>query len=197
MRVIAGVFGGRRLTSPRTGATRPTSDRVREALFSSLGSVAGFQVLDLYSGSGAVAVEAISRGASGAVLVESASQALAALRANLRDLAIEDRCRVLAMPVQRASGAIVAAGPYQLIYADPPYRDVSSGRLAKVLNSMMADGRALAPDVQLVVEHAARDESPQLLNMQLARCRRYGDTVLSYYGLVTCELAADTGLVPD
>ena len=71
MRVIAGVFGGRRLTSPRTGATRPTSDRVREALFSSLGSVAGFQVLDLYSGSGAVAVEAISRGASGAVLVES------------------------------------------------------------------------------------------------------------------------------
>ncbi len=197
MRVIAGVLGGRRLTSPRGRKTRPTSDRVREALFSSLGCVAGFRALDLYAGSGAVGVEAISRGAVAAVFVEQAPEALSALRGNLRNLALEDRSTVLAAPVLRASAAIVAAGPYQFVFADPPYQDVGGGRLARALNSLLAGNRVLAPGAVLVVEHAARDEAPLLEGLVLDRTRRYGDTALSYFGFFPSALATDSGLVPD
>src|SRR6185295_8236746 len=98
MRVIAGRLGGRRLVAPRGLATRPTSDRVREALFSMLGDVAGAMVLDLYAGTGALAIEALSRGAERAVFVENARPALAALHENLGSLGLEGKAKVLAQP---------------------------------------------------------------------------------------------------
>src|SRR5262249_58893941 len=102
MRVIAGALGGRRLVAPRGAATRPTSDRVREALFSALGDVGGARVLDVFAGTGALGIEALSRGAEHATFVESARPALAALRANLAALGIEGLARVVPQPVARA-----------------------------------------------------------------------------------------------
>src|SRR5262249_36636856 len=105
MRVIAGHLGGRRLSAPRGLATRPTSDRVREALFSALGDVGGATVLDLYAGTGALGIEALSRGAAGATFVENARPALAALRGNLAALGLEEQARVIAQPVARSAAA--------------------------------------------------------------------------------------------
>src|SRR5947209_1627120 len=95
MRVIAGELGGRRLRSPRGEATRPTSERVREAVFSMLGELGGLRVLDLFAGSGALGIEALSRGAAAATFVERSPRALAALRANIDTLGLRDRARVL------------------------------------------------------------------------------------------------------
>src|SRR6185369_7871918 len=102
MRIIAGRLGGRRLAAPRGSATRPTTDRVREALFSALGDVTGALVCDLYAGTGALGIEALSRGARRAVFIESARPALAALRRNLADLDLDDAARVFPLPVERA-----------------------------------------------------------------------------------------------
>src|SRR5262245_55849895 len=99
MRVIAGSLGGRRLSSPHGRATRPTSDRVKEALFSMLGDIEGQAVVDLYAGTGALGIEAISRGASRAVFVENDRAALAALQTNLKNLGLAGISRVLASPV--------------------------------------------------------------------------------------------------
>ena len=120
MRVIAGRLGGRKLVAPRGLSTRPTSDRVREALFSALGAVTGARVLDLFAGTGALGVEAISRGAARAVFVESARPALAALRENLGALGLAESARVVPQLAERALGAVIAEGPFDLIFADPP-----------------------------------------------------------------------------
>ena len=93
MRVVAGEFGGRRLRAPRGAGTRPTADRVREALFSMLGDVSGARVLDLYAGSGALGIEALSRGAASAVFVERDAQAAATIRRNLDELGTEGDVR--------------------------------------------------------------------------------------------------------
>ncbi len=121
MRVIAGSLGGRRLVAPPGRATRPTSDRVREALFSILGDVAGLAVLDLYAGTGALGIEALSRGASHATFVEQARSALRSLRQNRAALHLASRARVVAAPVER----VLAAPPWlgetiDLVFIVPP-----------------------------------------------------------------------------
>jgi 16S rRNA (guanine966-N2)-methyltransferase len=176
MRVIAGRLGGRRLTAPRGLATRPTSDRVREALFSALGDVSGASVLDLYAGTGALGIEALSRGAAGATFVESDRGALVALRENLTALGLEASTRVLAQPVARAAGAL--RGPFDLVFADPPY-----AALAEVPPTLVAllQTATLAPRARVVVEHASRDHAPAITGLTPRPSRAYGDTTVTLY----------------
>ena len=181
MRVIAGALGGRRLVAPRGLLTRPTSDRVREALFSILGDVRGARVLDLYAGTGALGLEALSRGAERAVFVESGRAALAALRENVRALAPAG-AEIVSTTVERAIGPPpTVSGPFDLLFADPPYA-ASATALARIA-SAAASGTLLAPDVRVVVEHASRDSLETPVGWTLTVTRAYGDTALSIYHL--------------
>src|SRR3954467_6793389 len=114
MRVVAGAYKGRRLHAPRGRRTRPTADRVREALFSILGDVSGLRVLDLYAGSGALGIEALSRGASAAVFVEFARPALASLRENLTKLGLDDVATTLPVRVESAAAKLGHHAPFEL-----------------------------------------------------------------------------------
>lgn len=174
MRVIAGRLGGRRLVAPRGLATRPTTDRVREALFSALGPLGGASVLDLYAGTGALGIEAISRGAQRAVFVESARPALTALRENLAALDLGAVTRVLAQPVARPLPP--GAGPFDLVFADPPY-----AALAEIPPLLAALAPALAPGARVVLEHASRDAAPALAGLAARPTRVYGDTAITLY----------------
>ena len=178
MRVIAGRFGGRRLRSPRGRATRPTSDRVREALFSMLGELQGAIVLDLFAGTGALAIEALSRGAQRAVLVERDSRALEVLVANLAELGLGAEEAEL-----RRGDALAAlrnarerAETYDLVFVDPPYRH--AGVLGRELGEALPP--LLAPRARVVTESDRRTELPlrsPLLEVEAER--RYGDTVIT------------------
>jgi 16S rRNA (guanine966-N2)-methyltransferase len=176
--VIAGVYGGRTLVAPRGVGTRPTSDRVREAVFSILGDVAGARVLDLFAGSGALAIEALSRGASAATLVDSAAAAIAAARRNLGALGIEAEVRHQAVaPFLR--NASVQRRHYDLVFVDPPYRRASS--LGEELGSALEP--VLAPDARVVCESDRRGP----LRLAIATLepfaeRTYGDTLISIHG---------------
>lgn len=175
MRVIAGVYGGRRLRAPAGRATRPTSDRVREALFSILASVQGARVLDLFAGSGALGIEALSRGAAEATFVDSAQAAVAAIRGNLEDLG--QRAEILRMEVSRAIAcAPISARQYDLVFLDPPYR--LAGRLGGTLSPLLLP--ILALDARVVVESDRRQ--PLALELPLLRERRYGDTLIRVHG---------------
>jgi 16S rRNA (guanine966-N2)-methyltransferase len=176
VRVIGGELGGRRLVAPRGRSTRPTSDRVREAVFSALGDLTGARVIDLYAGSGALAIEALSRGAEVAVAVEHAPAALRALRLNAVALGLEERLPVVAQRVERAAPMVARHAPFDLLLVDPPYADVAS--LADVLPAYLA---LATPEGRLVLEHASRDEPPALPPFVLERTRRYGDTSVSRY----------------
>ena len=191
MRIIGGEFGGRKLVAPRGNDTRPTADRVKEAMFSILqastvgGDLArapfeGSRVLDLYAGSGALGLEALSRGAAEAVFVEQHRAALGALSDNLRVLGIGARATVIASSVSRSLAKVRALGPFELALVDPPYADVASGTVSKLLESLIEAG-ALAPGGLLMLEHASRDAAPAIAGTTLDRSRKYGDTTLSLY----------------
>jgi 16S rRNA (guanine966-N2)-methyltransferase len=171
--VIAGRLGGRRLGVPRGAAVRPTSDRVREALFSVLGDVSGLTVLDLFAGSGALGIEALSRGAAAADFVERAAPALAVLRANLETLGLEaavHRQEAQAF-LRNASGA---GRTYDLVFVDPPYRD------AERLGGELSLGSVLAPGGRVVIESDRR--SPLPTEIPITFERRYGDTLIRIHG---------------
>lgn len=172
LRVIAGSHGGRRLRAPAGAATRPTSDRVREALFSVLGDrVAGARVLDLFAGSGALGLEALSRGAASAVFVDSAPAAVAVVRANLIALDVTaDVRRADARAYLRS--ARTAAHQYDLVFLDPPYR--LAGRLGPGLTEAVPG--VLAPDGYIVTESDCR--APLDLDLPVTDERRYGDTLI-------------------
>jgi 16S rRNA (guanine966-N2)-methyltransferase len=176
MRVVAGRLGGRSLRAVPGSATRPTSDRVREALFAVLGDrVEGARVLDLFAGTGALAVEALSRGAERAVLVEQAAPAAAVIHANLAALGLTEVARVRRT---RAETYLRTQrdGPFDLVFLDPPYAagvGLVTGLLARLARN------ALAPDATVVVEAAARAEPPIWpAGMDADAPRRYGDTAL-------------------
>ncbi|MBI4950588.1 MAG: 16S rRNA (guanine(966)-N(2))-methyltransferase RsmD [Myxococcales bacterium] len=181
MRVISGSLRGRRLRAPRGQGTRPTPDRVREALFSVLGSVAAARVLDLYAGSGALGIEALSRGAAAAAFVERARPALAALGDNLVALGLEPVARVWSGAVAEVGAALAERGPYDLVLADPPYDAVASGEAVRALERLFATPGVLAPGARLVLEHAARDATPSFVGFGAPDVRRYGDTTLAFY----------------
>jgi 16S rRNA (guanine966-N2)-methyltransferase len=176
MRVIAGEWRGRPLKAPPGAATRPTSDRVREALFSILAAkVPGARVLDLFAGSGALGIEALSRGAAAATLVDAAAPAIRAIEANLEALRAgaevrrSDAARFLSAARER--GAL-----YDLVFLDPPYRDAE--RLAPVLSEALP--AVLAPGAVVVAESDRR--APLDLTLPLHDERRYGDTLIRFHG---------------
>ncbi len=176
MRVIAGHWGGRRLQAPPGDSTRPTSDRVREALFSVLGPrLEGARVLDLFAGSGALGIEALSRGAAAATFVDSAPAAIRAVRANLQALGIEAEVR-RADARRFLGGASAAARQYDLVFLDPPYR--LAGRLGPELTAALP--AVLAPGAAVVAESDRR--APLALGLELHDERRYGDTLIRIHG---------------
>ncbi len=181
MRVVAGRLRSRAIDAPKGGATRPTSDRVRESLFAVLGDVTGARVLDLYAGSGALAIEALSRGAARAVLVEVARPALAAIGKNLAALGLVEVARVVQRRVGQAASAVMAEAPFDLVLIDPPYADLPSGALARELATLLAEPGLLASDARVVVEHAARDAAPALAGLALVDERRWGDSRVAFY----------------
>jgi 16S rRNA (guanine966-N2)-methyltransferase len=173
-RIIAGTWGGRRLTTPSGSGTRPTSDRVREALFSSLrselGGFDGLRVLDLYAGSGALGLEAASRGAAHVDLVESAKGAAAAITRNIADLGADATLHRL--PVERFVSTI--RDSYDLVFVDPPYADDPTAVLAALPRLLTADGL-------VVVERSAREDLIWPEGLEGIRDKSYGETRL-YYG---------------
>jgi 16S rRNA (guanine966-N2)-methyltransferase len=172
MRVVAGRYGGRRLVAPPGSATRPTSDRVREALFSVLGgSVQDARVLDLYAGSGALGIEALSRGAASVLFVDRSPRAITAIRANLKALGIDaDVRRLEARAALRTASA--RADAYDLVFLDPPYR--RAAELGRELSEALP--AVLAPGARVVSESDRRDALE--LDFPLVDERRYGDTVI-------------------
>lgn len=176
MRVIAGIAKGRRLAAPPVSVTRATSDRVREALFSAVQTrVSGAQVADLYAGSGALGIEALSRGAAGVTFVERSPVAGRVLRDNLARTGFVDKAQVLAADVRGALRRGLPGGPFDLTLADPPY-GVDPDELAEVLR-LVVD--AMAPGGLVVVERASHGPQPRWPpQLQPGRVRRYGDTLL-------------------
>jgi 16S rRNA (guanine966-N2)-methyltransferase len=176
MRVIAGLYGGRRLQAPPGMDTRPTSDRVREALFSILGArVEDARVLDLFAGSGALGIEALSRGARAATFVDSAAAAVRAVQANLAAVGAE--AQVVRAEARRFLGGASHDGrQYDLVFLDPPYRLAAS--LGGDLSAALA--AVLAPGAVVVAESDRR--APLEVGLPLEDERRYGDTLIRIHG---------------
>jgi len=165
-------------------ATRPTSDRVREALFSILGDVVGADVLDLYAGTGALGIEALSRGATHATFVECGAPALRALRRNVTALDLDDATTIFPWRVERAlSSSPWESRRFDLVFVDPPYAEMRGGVFAKGLAKAVAQGfpAALKPGARMVLEHASSDAPPAISGVAVERTRTYGDTSLSFY----------------
>jgi len=179
MRVIAGELGGRRLFAPHGDRTRPTSDRVREALFMSLGPLDGLRVVDLFAGSGALAIEALSRGAEHADLVEVDRHARETIERNVRELGLESRVKL--WPLRLPAGysrlrAVLSAA--DVVFADPPY----GGREARETLEALGRAGVLRGGVRLVLESHGKDEVPETDGVLVReRERRYGETVVHVY----------------
>jgi 16S rRNA (guanine966-N2)-methyltransferase len=183
MRITGGTLRSRAIRAPRGQGTRPTSDRVREALFgilASAGRLDGARVLDLYAGTGALALEALSRGAADATLVESGRDALEAARANVESLGMQDRVRVVAADVTTATSRLGRHGPFDLVLADPPWALVDEGRAGAALAALVASA-ALAPAAMVVLEHSSRTPPPDIEGLDRVDTRRYGDAALAFY----------------
>jgi 16S rRNA (guanine966-N2)-methyltransferase len=185
-RIVAGTLGGRRLSAPAGQQTRPTSERVREALFSTIESMidlAGARFADLYAGSGAVGLEAASRGAAAVLLVESDARAARVLRQNIAVLGLGDTCRLSTAKVDTAV-ASPPAEPFDVVFADPPYR-VPDDEIATMLAGLVANAW-LTDDAVVVVERDGRSAEPRWPDgVTPERGRRYGDTAL-WYGRRLC-----------
>jgi 16S rRNA (guanine966-N2)-methyltransferase len=171
MRVVAGELGGRRLHAPRGSVIRPTSDRVREAVFSILGPIEGAEALDLFAGTGAMAIEAISRGAARATLVD---RSVGAAARNVGSLGLEERVRIV-----RADARTFLArdgGQYDLIFCDPPYR--LARRLGPDLDNLLRP--RLREGGRLIVETAA--DGGIDLSLPVVRERSYGGSLIRVHG---------------
>ena len=175
MRVVAGTLGGRRFDAPPGNDTRPTSDRVREALFSALGDIGGARVLDLFSGSGALAIEALSRGAAHAVLVDNDARAAATIRGNLTALDLDrERATLRRRDALRAlRDASEATESYDLVFLDPPYR-LATGLGPDLAHALIP---VLAPGARVIGESDRRTPL-DLPGLSTTFERRYGDTLL-------------------
>jgi 16S rRNA (guanine966-N2)-methyltransferase len=181
-RVIAGEAGGRRLVIPAGRDTRPTSDRAREGLFATIasmtGSLVGLRVLDLYAGSGAVGLEALSRGAGHVLMVESGARAARVIRANVEAIGLAG-AEVITDRVER----VLARGPgpdrYDVVFADPPYA-LAAGEVTGMLTEL-ADRAWLVPDALVIVERATRSGPLSWpAGFTADRARRYGEATFWY-----------------
>jgi len=181
-RIVAGALGGRRIATPAGRDTRPTADRVREALFSTLDTLTDIEdcrFVDLYAGSGAVGLEAASRGARAVLLVESDPRAARTVRANISALDLAERCRLLTARLPGALAAGPGGEPYDVAFADPPY-GVTDEEIGDLLRGLVEHGW-LADEAVVVVERSARSqEPPPVRGLTVLRSRRYGESVLWY-----------------
>ncbi len=179
MRIISGTLRGKKLHPFHGKGIRPTSDRTREAIFNILfDRVPGSVVLDLFSGSGALGIEALSRGASMATFIDTAPDALSLLEKNLRSCGLQERARIIAWDIERNLNCLQYPGhPYNLIFLDPPYY---SGMALPTLRHLK-ESRALMTGACLVLEHGNADELPlPLADFSLLDQRRYGKTLVSF-----------------
>lgn len=183
MRVIGGEFKGRKLLVPRGGKVRPTSDRVREAIFDILGPGWNFQkALDLFAGTGSLGIEALSRGTSEAVFVEQGKGALTILRGNVKALGLKSRVWVLPLAVKRGLAVLGEKGEaFDLIFMDPPY---GKGLMVKTLEEIARRG-IITSSGAIVAEHSPREELLPPPGLVLSQQRRYGDTSLSFLQAVS------------
>ncbi|HEY6200479.1 MAG TPA: 16S rRNA (guanine(966)-N(2))-methyltransferase RsmD [Candidatus Binatia bacterium] len=180
MRVIAGQARGRRLRTPKGRELRPTADRVKEALFNILPhDLTGRRVLDLFAGTGNLGLEALSRGAASAVLVDIARPATAVIEENVQTLGYGASARVVTAPVFKAVRSLARSGErFDLILLDPPYE---RGLAGEALKEIAKEG-VLAEDGVVVAEHSVRDRLEEKYGaLVLTDRRRYGDTALSFY----------------
>jgi 16S rRNA (guanine(966)-N(2))-methyltransferase RsmD len=180
MRVIGGSARGRRLKVPKGRAVRPTAARVKESLFNILPrDFSGMRVLDLFAGSGNVSIEALSRGAAKAVLIDESPRSAAAIRDNLIRLEFRERAQVWIAPVFRSLRRLAQSGErFDLIFLDPPY---DKGLVDKSLKAI-AQAELLDAAGRVVVEHSAREGVKTIYNnLVLHDQRRYGDTLLSFF----------------
>ena len=180
-RIVAGDLGGRRISAPSGRDTRPTSDRVREALFSTLESLtdlAGCRFADLYAGSGAVGLEAASRGAGAVLLNEADARAARTVRANISALDLGARCDLVVGRIPSAL-ATPPRRPYDVVFADPPY-ELPESEVAELLRTLVT-GQWLASDAVVVLERSTRSPEPSRVEgVTPQRGRRYGESMLWY-----------------
>ena len=191
-RVIAGEAGGRRLAVPGGRDTRPTSDRAREGLFATItsitGSLAGARVLDLYAGSGAVGLEALSRGAGHVLLVESGGRAVRVIRANIEAVGLPG-AEVITDRVERVLTRGPVGGRYDIVFVDPPYA-LADDEVARMLTAL-ADRGWLVPGALVVVERATRSGPVSWpAGFEPDRARRYGEATF-WYGRGPYNLLAE------
>jgi 16S rRNA (guanine966-N2)-methyltransferase len=178
MRVVAGQLGGRRFKAPRGMATRPTADRARQGLFSVLGDVTDLRVADLFAGTGALGIEALSRGARSAVFVESARHVVGVLRENLRELGLAERSLLLPLSVEHAERRLLESGPFDLVLCDPPWAEIASASLSL---QRLVDSGLLADSATVAIEHRREDAVALSGTVGLWQERHWGDTAFSFF----------------
>jgi len=176
MRIIAGANKGRRLKAPTWSGLRPTSDKVRETLFNILAArVPGARVLDVFAGSGAVGLEALSRGASRAVFIEQDRRAAALIADNAELCGVPERCAIIRDAAGRVLQKPIDGDPFDLVILDPPYD------FAALSEVIAAAASHLAPGGLLVLEHAARRNVPMVSGTEAVRTVRSGDSALTMF----------------
>lgn len=184
MRVIGGAARGRRLKVPKGQAVRPTAGRVKESLFNILPrDFSGKRVLDLFAGTGNLSIEALSRGADHALLVDASARSAATIKSNLSGLGLAAQSAVWVAPVARSVRVLARRKErFDFIFLDPPYEQGQAGRSLELI----ARCQLLRPTGTLVVEHSSRESvKPRYDSLQLHDQRRYGDTLLSFYKCTT------------
>jgi 16S rRNA (guanine966-N2)-methyltransferase len=187
MRVTGGLDRGRRIKAPRGLRTRPTAAKVREAIFNILGPPPEGGVLDLFAGTGALGLEALSRGAGRVVFVERDRHAVTVLRQNLKELGCEDRAQVIAADVttglRRLAAATPAEPPFSWVFMDPPYAKGSAGNTGtEAILGELSEKDLLAGCAVVIVEHDKRHRPPVSIGgLFLTDRREYGETELSFY----------------
>lgn len=177
MRVIAGRLGGRSFNSPRGHRTHPMSEKVRGAMFAVLGDIQGLTVLDAFAGSGATAIEAISRGAAGAVAVEADKGAHRAITENIKTLGLDDQIKAVKAFVG-AWSTRSQAQQFDLIFADPPYDAIAYKDLEKLPRHLKDGGT-------FILSWPGHDSVPKLSGLQPVQTKDYGDAQLAFYQKVS------------
>jgi 16S rRNA (guanine966-N2)-methyltransferase len=183
VRVISGTLKGRRLVAPAGRATRPTADRIKESIFNILaGGFTGKRVLDLFAGSGALGIEALSRGADRAVFVDQAKAALASIGRNIRDLGLEEQARVIQWNILGNLNCLLSPPEtFDMVFMDPPY---DTHAVSRALTALMAC-RTLAPGARIVIEHSTREPlTHPMPGLALSDQRRFGKTLVSFMDTV-------------
>jgi 16S rRNA (guanine(966)-N(2))-methyltransferase RsmD len=176
MRIIAGTHKGRSLKTPKWAGLRPTSDKLRETLFNILAPrIAGVRVLDVFAGTGAVALEALSRGAAAATCIESDRRAAALIGENAARCGESERCVIIRDSVERALQRPLAGGPFDIIVLDPPYDYEWLEAAVRDAGAQRAEGGIV------ILEHAARVTPPAPSGLTLTRTVKSGDSALTFY----------------